>query len=1810
MVIRSTERGDGGVYTCVARNSGGEVSCKAELVMQEDEKEEDTKIVHKRRKLKSFFEVKEEIGRGSFGFVKRVVHKGNGATCAAKFIPLRSKTRQQAYRERDILSEVSHERITLLLDAFETKKTLILILEICCGEELLDRLFRKHNITEKEVKLYIRQLLEAVAYLHEKNILHLDIKPSNILMVHTDKEDIKLCDFGFSQKIIQSEFQYSKYGSPEFVPPEIAAQAPVSKSSDIWPVGVISYLCLVSASPFAGQNDRETLMNVQQGKISWSCPGFTQLSANAQDFMRQAIQMSPEGEGSENLFQGLLLSVTPIGKIPPIPPIPVVSLAEGSARPSATQCLQHKWFVLHQILHSPVLVNQPKCVQTDVRNLIKLSEALTLFQEISSPEDTQPVSSKNLRFLVARSRWQRSLMCYKSILVMRSIPELLNGKQESTSLGVPRHLVECSSSSSSSGSSSDNESDVSPTARDCNPSLELHLSIFKMSEKDGLQQPSTPEPEMDKDTKCIPQEEENMERKDVTVHDTSPMIGSKREHDKASGLGESQEDLEDDEKILVHSVETSPGVLPLYRAATIEVGGLASKKAKTGSFIRGTSADSALLIPRGAEKPSLVCVPRQSIINSTFYNQAGEGQGTAPRDGTSKEKDFNKHRERARRSLMKAGYSQKILSGLREPLLEQFAMEQGILSQDPSQMDQMGSLKKSASFDLAKVSLRSSFKVSSRSRSLDDYRSRPLSVYKGTVVEEKDHISTKTSRDALNKSDTAITKPHSEENWTAPQKVSSTQRPLSAPPSDRDNTIIAVFHQQPLQETAECRAKSSSAVLGGEESTIIAFIKPKQMTESESVAKPSSMGIKDTDIGPTPQSPRKAFQEKEQPTDLQTGVKFTVHTTSQRNEFLVSDAPVERTSNRVNKFFPKDEEGEEETKIYEEGQIQLVHFREDNSRLAVIHQGAGDILSLSKDTTSQQVVECPTMMMQPELVLDSVFPDRTPTELVITDRPDHEHKLKPCIDHTFERDDNLLVSSAHTLESGITVQGDSVQIPAKDLQFSVYSDEQCATLDELVGEMSSLSEEMEVLVNEQRETSQGDPTFPSLVDQTKEPPELQDVGHFTGELQAMETEPSPLDEPIKEPPITSVSQCSYYESLSQARVSPAPLEHFDEFTVESCSSSKTFISHSDSSGTGRRSDNFSDLEETGRHSEVSLVEIGGIHRDSSSNDSNKMKLVPFDSTHLNDFYDILMFQQQFNTEKNSQPAKDLSEAAMETSVKGAAKETKTATPLQPLQPSDPGKTALKERKSSRKRIKLFRPHGKSEPKSAESSLKQKVKASVANISRIIKKKQGNGKDGTSEVHKVPVPEQAATIGVSVPPKKKGLSSFRLPSLSVKDKAPAFVEELTDQTVVVGHLVTLSCRTAQSVTNVEWFKDGVTIQGNERVLISSTLKNYHLLTILVVNSQDFGIYACVATNLLGSASTCCILKKAEIPCCPTSPDVAQVYRDGALLVWKPVESNTPVTYFLQYRKEGEFFLPFPLHFLFCEEWRALTLDISDCCYSTHNLSEGHLYSFRIACISKAGMGPYSDPSPSVRIGRPSPANLSGLREAGGPQGIPDGDQSSDLQKGVKRGRFSTVRLCTEKSTGRLLAAKIIPYTEETKESTLLEYHILKKLHHTNVVQLHGAFLSPQDLALILELCEGRELLRCLSVGQSYSELEVRDYLWQILSAVEFLHAKQILHLDLRSENTIVTEHKLLKILDFGNAQFYSPDKVISPQRYTDYMETMAPEVLEGQGAIPPTDIWAVGITAFIIIHLLNLFFIYDFYLFVYILHLFIHLLLFV
>ncbi|XP_009583641.1 PREDICTED: obscurin-like, partial [Fulmarus glacialis] len=657
LVVDNAALEDGGVYTCVAKNAGGEVLCKAELIVHEAAKK-----VATRRKLHSLYEVKQEIGRGCFSFVKRVVHKGNRVSCAAKFIPLRSKTKARAHQERDILASLSHDRITRLLDQFETRKTLILILELCSSEELLDRLFKKSVVTEAEVKLYIKQILEGIKYLHDNNVLHLDIKPLNILMVYPEREDLKLCDFGFAQKITPFEPQFSKYGSPEFVAPEIVSQSPVSKATDIWAVGVITYLSLTCKSPFAGENDRGTLLNIQNGEISWTIPDFVHLSEDAKDFMKGILQQHPK------------------------------------ARPSALDCLSHKWFMRNLPLEAAHFIN-----------------------------------TKQLKFIVARSKWQRSLMCYKSILVMRSIPEILERTHDNTSLAISRHLIEESTSSSTSGSSSDNENSHFPKKRHFGSTPELHLSIF-----DALSHQEPPKhASEEKHSKISVPPVKPMRRKYASmkaeVGDKSPTESKEL---TASILKEKEEGLHPRLQVeRTEQAQRSSAAEPSSVRTSTESTSHLCQKEKPDIFL--SDKDRIEKAGDGTEKPP-VCVPRQSVIKSTFYSQAAELPARGP---SSPGREFRRHLDRARRTFRKAGYSKVPLSGLREPLLEQFELEEEEEGKsddgDDHRESLLGSLTKSASFDTARKPPHPAIAGASRSRSLDDYRLRASrSVREQDILEE------------------------------------------------------------------------------------------------------------------------------------------------------------------------------------------------------------------------------------------------------------------------------------------------------------------------------------------------------------------------------------------------------------------------------------------------------------------------------------------------------------------------------------------------------------------------------------------------------------------------------------------------------------------------------------------------------------------------------------------------------------------------------------------------------------------------------------------------------------------------------------------------------------------------------------------------------------------------------------------------------------------------------------------------------------------------------------------------------------------
>ncbi|XP_023563514.1 obscurin isoform X3 [Octodon degus] len=1374
LVLMDTTQGDAGVYTCIAHNTGGQVLCKAELLVLVGDNKPASEKQSCRRKLQSFYEIQEEIGRGVFSFVKRVQHKGNKMSCAAKFIPLRSRTRTQAYQERDILATISHPLVTGLLDQFETRKTLILVLELCSSEELLDRLFKKSVVTEAEVKVYIQQLVEGLQYLHSHGILHLDIKPSNILMVHPAREDIKICDFGFAQKLTPLEPQYSKFGSPEFVSPEIIRQAPVSTASDIWAVGVISYLSLTCSSPFAGESDRATLLNVLEGRVSWSSPTAAHLSADAQDFIQAMLQQAPE------------------------------------ARPSAARCLTHPW----------LLTSMPA-------------------------EEAHFINTKQLKFLLARSRWQRSLMSYKSILAMRSIPELLHGPPDSPSLGMARHLHPDASGSSSSSASSDLELAPFARARSLPPSPTTH----------------------------------------------SPLLQPRGFLRSSASLPEEAE-----------------------ASVTLE-----------GSLEE--------LCPPGVGPPPPSCVPRHSVIRSLFYQQAGEGpeQGAAAPGG-------RRHGAR-RRHLLKGGYIARALPGLREPLLEYRVLEEAAAEEEQAAVTRAISFEST----LWQPSL-STREAPGCSRSLDQDPSSTQDLPPGACI------------GGLCPSSVLSGPTHGASAGDAAHPRGA--GPLPSAGGDWGHTT----QDGPPQESYRgCSCPAGPPKLGdppqkdcGLPSTQLPGATTPGLTSAS--PQPSTQGPHDTSLPGRPCPDLSLYgegltQQAEGPPD--------------------STPPLQRPQEQA------------------------------TTRKFSLGSRRGGYAGVAGYGTFAFGGDAGGMLGQGPLWA----------------------RMAWSVSQSSEEQEEAIAENSQSQTSWGSLRA-SPELP-------LWKEADQVSLVQI----QDLSGDVEAADTISLDISEVDPAYLNLSD-------LYDIKYLPFEFMIFRRVPKSLE--LVEPP-------------SPEMETEEELAGFPEATWP-------WPGH------------------LGLHAGLEITEEG-----------------PDDLAAL------------------------LGEAAMGRKRKWSPSRSLFPFPGGCLSPEEP----------------------------PEHGLRQRVKESMAHISRILK--------GRQQGHEREEP----------PRKKTNLVSFRLSGLKSRDHAPIFLRELTDEAVVLGQSVTLACQvSAQPAAQATWSKDGATVESSGRILISSTLKNFELLTILVVMAEDLGEYTCSMSNLLGTAASRGVLRKAECPSTSPRPDIGEVYEDKVLLVWKPVESCGPVTYIIQCCVEGG-------------SWTTLASDVFDCCYLTSKLPRGGIYTFRTACVSKAGIGPYSNPSEQVVLGGPS--CLASEESGGGRlvQPLPR-TKTFAFQMQIRRGRFSVVRQCREKSSGRALAAKIVPYQPEDKTAVLQEYESLKRLRHPHLAQLHAAYLSPRHLVLILELCSGPELLPSLAERASYSESQVKDYLWQMLSATQYLHAQHILHLDLRSENMMITEYNLLKVVDLGSAQSLHQEKVLPAESFKDYLETMAPELLDGHGAVSQTDIWAIGVTAFIML----------------------------
>ncbi|KAG9474385.1 hypothetical protein GDO78_004600 [Eleutherodactylus coqui] len=234
----------------------------------------------------------EKLGMGKFGQVYKLQEKASGKICAGKYSKARlQKDIANARAEVELMNKLHHPRLVHCVAAFQEPGWVILVLEYIAGGELFERIvaddFEHTEITSIE---YMSQILSGVGYMHQQSIVHLDLKPENIVCVSKVDTRVKIIDFGLARKLVPGVPVKVLQGTAEFVAPEVIAFEPVGFTTDMWSLGVICYILLSGESPFQGDNDMETLRNITSGNWEFDEETDAVLSDSAKDFIRRLLQ--------------------------------------------------------------------------------------------------------------------------------------------------------------------------------------------------------------------------------------------------------------------------------------------------------------------------------------------------------------------------------------------------------------------------------------------------------------------------------------------------------------------------------------------------------------------------------------------------------------------------------------------------------------------------------------------------------------------------------------------------------------------------------------------------------------------------------------------------------------------------------------------------------------------------------------------------------------------------------------------------------------------------------------------------------------------------------------------------------------------------------------------------------------------------------------------------------------------------------------------------------------------------------------------------------------------------------------------------------------------------------------------------------------------------------------------------------------------------------------------------------------------------------------------------------------------------------
>ncbi|KAJ1294115.1 hypothetical protein BS78_01G121400 [Paspalum vaginatum] len=254
---------------------------------------------HPRLRVTDKYHLGRELGRGEFGVTRLATDRATRERLACKSIPKRRL--RTAVDVADVRREVAimaslpdHPALVRLRAAYEDADAVHLVMELCDGGELFDRIVARGRYTERAAAAVARTVAEVVRACHAHGVMHRDLKPENFLYAGKSEDaQLKAIDFGLSVFFRPGERFTEIVGSPYYMAPEVLRRS-YGPEVDIWSAGVILYILLCGVPPFWAETEQGVARAILRGSLDLQREPWPRISEGAKSLVRQMLQMDPK----------------------------------------------------------------------------------------------------------------------------------------------------------------------------------------------------------------------------------------------------------------------------------------------------------------------------------------------------------------------------------------------------------------------------------------------------------------------------------------------------------------------------------------------------------------------------------------------------------------------------------------------------------------------------------------------------------------------------------------------------------------------------------------------------------------------------------------------------------------------------------------------------------------------------------------------------------------------------------------------------------------------------------------------------------------------------------------------------------------------------------------------------------------------------------------------------------------------------------------------------------------------------------------------------------------------------------------------------------------------------------------------------------------------------------------------------------------------------------------------------------------------------------------------------------------------------